>query len=77
MGSRSGSAHARLAMMIDDRRQVAGRDPGSVAHGDRPANGRLELAYVARPIVPLEDIERIAGESRDGFVKLLRISGPE
>ena len=55
--------------MVDDGRQVAGGDPWPAAHGDGAADGRLELADVAGPVVPLEDVQCIAGESRDALVE--------
>ena len=66
-----------LAMVVEDRRQVARGDPRAVAEGDRSLNGGLELADVARPVVLLQDVERIPGESRDGFVEFAGVVGPE
>ena len=64
-------------MVVEDRGQVAGGDPRPVAHGDGPLDGGLQLADVARPVVPLEDVEGIAGEARDVLAELLRVAGAE
>ena len=70
-------AAARLAVVVEDRSQVARGDPGAVAQGDGPLDGGLQLADVARPVVPLQDVQRIARESGDGLVELLGIASAE
>ena len=66
-----------LAVVVEDRRQIARGDPRAVAKGDRSLNGGFELADVARPVVLLQDVERIPGEAGDGFMEFAGVLGPE
>ena len=68
---------ARLMMMVEDRRQVGRGDPGAAAKGDGTLHGGFELADVARPVVLLQDVECVPGESRDRFVKFASVMSPE
>ena len=63
-----------LAMVVEDRCQVARGDPWAVAKGDRALNGGFELADIAWPVVFLQDVERIPGEAADGLVKLAGVA---
>ena len=74
---RASADGACLAVVVEDRRQMARGDPGAVAEGDGSLNGGFELADVARPVVLLQDVERIAREAGDGLVKFAGIVGPE
>ena len=47
-------------MVVEDGCQVARGDPRAAAQRDGALDGRLQLADVARPVVPLEGVERIA-----------------
>jgi len=66
-----------MAVMVDDGGQFARGDPGPAAQTDGPPDGRLELADVARPVVPLEDVQRLASEPRDGLAELVGMAGAE
>ena len=65
------------AVMADDGGQLARGDPGAGAPGDGPLDGRLELADVARPVVPPQDFQRVAGEPRDGLAEFVGMAGAE
>ena len=77
MGPGGAGGASGLAMVVEDGGQVAGGDAGPAAHGDGALDGGLELADVARPVVPLQDVEGIAGEARDVLVEFLRVTVAE
>ena len=68
---------ARLAVVVEDRRQMARGDPGAVAQGDGALDGGFELADVARPVVLLQDVEGVAGEARHRSCEIRGRSGSE
>ena len=61
-----------LAVGVEDRGQVGGRDPRPGAEGHRALDHALELADVARPVVSLQGVEGIAAEAQDVLAELLR-----